>query len=220
MSVSPKINSSDEYFPNKIIKKKNYQSYIIKQKPDISNKILNNISSDNVHKTYKTLNETQKFNKSGIVKESFNHILYQNKNWTEKKKYPVIEIEKEHPLTPFKAFKTNEKIKNKKKVKKIQILPKNKEISPNFKKKRDIGKKKKKIFIKICDYDENDVNDNDNKKFLKGISVTKNKNVTEEKIFKKIIKREELFVRENKKKVSSVNKNKRYRKIPIKIFFD
>jgi hypothetical protein len=111
MSVSRKMHSSEEYFPNTIIKKKNYQSYIIKKKLDTSDKSLNNISSDNYRKTYKTLNETHKFNKSGIVKQSFNHILYKNKNWTEKKKYPVIEIEREQHLTPFKALNTIEKIK-------------------------------------------------------------------------------------------------------------
>jgi len=111
MNTSHNIYSSNEYFPNKIIKKQNYQAYIIKQKPASSNKTLNNISSDNVRKTYKSLNETQKFNKSGIVKQSFNHILYQNKNWTEKKKYPVIEIEKEEPIEPIITFRTVEKIK-------------------------------------------------------------------------------------------------------------
>ena len=219
MSVSPENYTSGEYFPNKLIKKKNYQSYIIKKKPNTSNKIYNNISSDNFHKTYKTLNETQKFNKSGIVKESFNHILYQNKNWTEKKKYPVIEIEKEQPLTPFNAIKSVEKIKNLKKVKKIRILPKKKEISPNFIRKRDLGKKKKKINIKICDYEENDANEYDNKKYAKRVNLTENKNVIEEKIVKTIIRREELLDRENKK-VSSASKKKRYRKIPIKIFID
>ena len=219
MSVSRKMHSSEEYFPNTIIKKKNYQSYIIKKKLDTSDKSLNNISSDNYRKTYKTLNETQKFSKSGIVKQSFNHILYQNKNWTEKKKYPVIEIEREQPLTPFKALNSIEKIKNKKKVKKIQLLPKKKEMSPNFTKKRDVGKIKKKIYIRICDYDENNANENDNKKYFRGNNLSENKNLIKEKIVKKIIRKEKLFDKENKK-VSSVNKTKRYRKIPIKIIID
>jgi hypothetical protein len=217
--MSRKINPSDEYFPNKIIKKKNYQSYIIRQKPDIFNLFFNNLSSDKVRKTFKTLNETQKFNKSGIVKESFNHILYQNKNWTEKKKYPVIEIKKEQPLTPFKALKSVEKIKNIKKVKKMPIKLKKKELSPNIIRKRELGKKKKKIIIKICDDDENNVNEYDNKKYFKGIKLTENKDMVEEKFAKKINKREKLFDREDKK-ASSVNKIKRYRKIPIKICFD
>jgi len=211
MNTSHNIYSSNEYFPNKIIKKQNYQAYIIKQKPASSNKTLNNISSDNVRKTYKSLNETQKFNKSGIVKQSFNHILYQNKNWTEKKKYPVIEIEKEEPIEPIITFRTVEKIKK---------LPKKKLTLPNFIRKRDAARKKKKINIKINDYEDNNVNEYDNKKYFKGNNLTENSSIIEEKIVKKIIiRKEELFDRGNKK-ISSVSKGKRYRKKPIKVFIE
>ena len=151
--------SSDEYSPNKIIKTEDYESYIINHEPIESNNITNNITvktnintntnpnanKEEVRRTYKTLNETQKFNQSGIIKESFNHILYENKNWTQKKKYPVIEIEKEQALTPIKTVKSVEKLKNIKTIKKVQKVKKEREFSPNFIRKRDKPRRKKKL---------------------------------------------------------------------------
>ena len=222
--------SSDEYSPNKIIKTEDYESYIINHEPIESNNITNNITvktnintntnpnsnKEEVRRTYKTLNETQKFNQSGIIKESFNHILYENKNWTQKKKYPVIEIEKEQALTPIKTVKSVEKLKNIKTIKKVQKVKKEREFPPNFIRKRDKPRRKKKIIVKVYDYDENNVNEYDNEEIVNENNINENENVVEESMVKKIIRREELFNKENGD-IFSTNKTRHYKKKPIKI---
>lgn len=232
MSVTRTAYSSDEYSPNKIIKTEDYESYIINHEPIESNNIqvktnINTIANSNpnantytnkdeVRRTYKTFNETQKFNQSGIVKESFNHILYENKNWTQKKKYPVIEIEKEQALTPIKTVKSVEKLKNIKTVKKVQKVKKEREFPPNFIRKRDKPIRKKKIIVKVYDYDENNVNEYDNEEIVNGNNIDENENVVEETVVKKIIRKEQLLNKENGETVS-INKSRNYKKKPIKI---
>jgi hypothetical protein len=230
MSVTRTAYSSDEYSPNKIIKTEDYESYIINHEPVTSNNITNNIrvktnintntntnvNPDEVRRTYKTFNETQKFNQSGIVKESFNHILYENKNWTQKKKYPVIEIEKEQDLTPIKTIKSVEKLKNIKTIKKVKSVKKEREFPPNFIRKRDKPRRKKKIIVKVYDYDENNANEYNNEEYANGNNFNENENVVEETVVKKIIRKEELFNKENGE-TFSINKTRHYKKKPIKI---
>lgn len=235
MSVTRTAYSSDEYSPNKIIKTEDYESYIINREPITSNNVINNIQTttttttnvntepnfntnkEEVRKTYKTFNETQKFNQSGIVKESFNHILYENKNWTQKKKYPVIEIEKEQAVTPIKTAKSVEKVKNIKIVKKMPKVKIEKEFSPNFIRKRDKPRKKKRIIVKVYDYDENNANEYNNEEYvISGNNVDENQNVVEETVVKKIIRKEEVFNKQNGD-VYRINKTKHYKKKPIKI---
>ena len=230
MSVTRTAYSSDEYSPNKIIKTEDYESYIINHEPIESNNIqvktnINTIVNSNsnpnankeeVRRTYKTFNETQKFNQSGIVKESFNHILYENKNWTQKKKYPIIEIEKEQALTPIKTVKSVEKLKNIKTIKKVQKVKKEREFSPNFIRKRDKPGRKKIIIVKVYDFDENNVNEYDNEEIVNGNNIDENENVVEETVVKKIIRKEQLLNKENGETVS-INRTKHYKKKPIKI---
>lgn len=219
MSVTRIAYSSDEYSPKKIIKTEDYESYIINHEPVKSNNIINNINTnknknkEEIRRSFKTFNETQKFNQSGIVKESFNHILYENKNWTQKRKYPVIEIEKEQALTPIKPIKSVEKLKT---VKKVQKVKKEREFSPNFIRKRDKPRRKKKIILKVYDYDENNVNEYNNEELVNGNNFSENENVVEETVVKKIIRKEELFDKENGE-VFRINKTKHYKKKPIKI---
>ena len=44
-----------------------------------------------VHKTLKNISQPQKFNESGIIRETRNYTLYENKNWTEMNKKPIVE---------------------------------------------------------------------------------------------------------------------------------
>jgi hypothetical protein len=230
MSVTRTAYSSDEYSPNKIIKTEDYESYIINHEPVTSNNITNNIqvktnintntngnvNAEEVHKTYKTLNETQKFNQSGIIKESFNHILYENKNWTQKKKYPVIEIEKEQTVTPIKTIKSVDKVKNIKTVKKVQKAKKEREFPPNFIRKRD-KPKKKRIILKVYDYDENNANEYNNQEYVEGNNFNENENVVEETFVKKIIRKEEELLKKGDGEIFHINKTRHYKKKPIKI---
>lgn len=47
-----------------------------------------------VREIHKIISEPQKFNEHGILREKYNYLLYENKNWTENIKYPVIDYEK------------------------------------------------------------------------------------------------------------------------------
>ena len=57
----------------------------------------------NINEINKTYNEPYKFNENGIIRETRNYTLYENKNWTENIQYPVVEydkIELPPPLPP------------------------------------------------------------------------------------------------------------------------
>ena len=47
-----------------------------------------------VYEIHGTISEPQKFNEHGILREKYNYLLYENKNWTENIKYPVIDYQK------------------------------------------------------------------------------------------------------------------------------
>ena len=47
-----------------------------------------------VREIHGTISEPQKFNEHGILREKYNYLLYENKNWTENIKYPVVDYEK------------------------------------------------------------------------------------------------------------------------------
>ena len=59
-----------------------------------------------INEINKTYNEPYKFNENGIIRETRNYILYENKNWTENIQYPIIEYDKiELPPPPTKPKK-------------------------------------------------------------------------------------------------------------------
>ena len=69
----------------------NYNTYLYPGKNEIIKEI------------HKTKNEPYYFNESGIIREKRNYILYENKNWSENVKHPIVEYEKiELPPPPPK----------------------------------------------------------------------------------------------------------------------
>jgi hypothetical protein len=172
---------------------------VIKRDPNHLNAITRTFSPNEVKRTYKTFNETQKFNQSGIIKERHNYILFQNRNWTEKKKYPVVEIEKEQPPEPVRTFK---KIK------------KEKAVNANYIRKTDNQRKRKKVNVELYNYDENNVQDN------RANTYIENGSIIEETIVKKIIKTEEYYDEEDTEKKLTTKSSKKHKKAktPIKIY--
>ena len=110
--------------PNQIFRTNDYESYILRQPPKRNVTYVSNTydSNNGVRKAYKTIDETQKFNQSGIIKERHHYILYQNRNWTEKKKIPVVEVQKVQKPQPVKTLR---------------------KVTPNYIRRKDMQKKKK-----------------------------------------------------------------------------
>lgn len=156
------VNFPVYFSPKEVTKNPVFLSYPFWRKQNLSHDFqIYKLNPGEVFKSYKTFNETQKYNQSGVIKERYNYILYQNRNWTQKKKYPIIEIEKEQSPDQILNFK---KIFNQKE---------------SIYKKQDKFKRKKKIHVDICDYDDN----------LKN-NTFENERIIEEKIVKKVIKKE------------------------------
>ena len=121
--------------------------------------------------------EPQKFNENGIIREKRNYTLYENKNWTENVKYPVIEYEKIDIPKPKPKPKPIAKPKPKPKPKpqpKIETEyekvteeiereedKKKKFLKSNYIRKDDRIKKKKYKFKKINYKDGNYIRKND-----------------------------------------------------------
>ena len=185
--------------PREIYRTQNYESYVVKRDPNRLNAITRTFNPNEVKRTYKTFNETQKFNQSGIIKERHNYILFQNRNWTEKKRYPVVEIEKEQPPEPVRTFK---KIK------------KEKAVNANYIRKADTQRKRKKINVELYNYDENKVEDN------RANTYIENGSIIEETIVKKIIKTEEYYDEEDTEKKITTKSSKKHKKAktPIKVY--
>lgn len=90
--------------------------------------------------------EPQKFNENGIIRERDNYLLYENKNWTENIRYPIVEYEKINipkpkPM-PIPKPKPKPKSKPKPKPKPEPIIEKEVEVI-NEEIERDEEKKKK-----------------------------------------------------------------------------
>ena len=132
-----------------------------------------------IREIHSTVYSPQKFNEAGILREKRNYILYENKNWTENVKYPIVEYEKveteekvkKKPPPPPPAPKppSPRVVKKKKEVKKevikekVEIVneeverdedKKKKYLKSNYIRKRDKLKNKKYNFKKI-NYDKN-----------------------------------------------------------------
>lgn len=185
--------------PKEIYRTRDYESYVIKRDPNRLNSITRTFSPNEVKRTYKTFNETQKFNQSGIIKERHNYILFQNRNWTEKKKYPVVEIEKEQPPEPVRTFK---------KIKKEKV------VKPNYIRKTDSQRKRKKLNVEVYNYDERNVEDN------RANTYIDNGSIVEETYIKKIIKTEEYYDEEDTGSKITTKSSRRHTKTktPIKIY--
>lgn len=185
--------------PKEIYRTRDYESYVIKRDPNRLNSITRTFSPNEVKRTYKTFNETQKFNQSGIIKERHNYILFQNRNWTEKKKYPVVEIEKEQPPEPVRTFK---------KIKKEKV------VKPNYIRKTDSQRKRKKLNVEVYNYDERNVEDN------RANTYIDNGSIVEETYIKKIIKTEEYYDEEDTGSKITTKSSRRHKKTktPIKIY--
>lgn len=118
----------------------------------------------------------------------------------QRKKYPVVEIEKEQPPEPVRTFK---KIK------------KEKAVNANYIRKTDNQRRKKKINVEVYNYDENNVKDN------RANTYIENGSLIEETIIKKIIKTEEYYDEEDTGKQKITTKSsKKYKKAktPIKVY--
>ena len=144
--------------------------------PYITNTI-NELKNENeLHKTgklqkyLKNINKRQKFHKSGIIRETKNYTLFENKNWSELNKKSIIE----------KKFENYPKIKEE--VKKVINNKKNIGQEPNYIRKKDHLKKvksnldKKNNFREIEDniIYEGDYNNNGirkNKKIIKTMEI-------------------------------------------------
>jgi len=111
----------------------------------------------NINEINKTYNEPYKFNENGIIRETRNYTLYENKNWTENIQYPVVEydkIELPPPLPP----KPKPKPKPKKIFeKKVEVIKeeiereedrKKKYMKSNFIREREYNRNKKKLKYK------------------------------------------------------------------------
>ena len=185
--------------PREIYRTRDFESYVIKRDPNRLNSITRTFSPNEVKRTYKTFNETQKFNQSGIIKERHNYILFQNRNWTEKKKYPVVEIEKEQPPEPVRTFK---------KIKKEKV------VKPNYIRKTDSQRKRKKLNVEVYNYDERNVEDN------RANTYIDNGSIVEETYIKKIIKTEEYYDEEDTGSKITTKSSRRHKKTktPIKIY--
>ena len=178
--------------PNQIFRANDYESYILRQPPKRNVTYVSNTYDPNsgVSKSYKTIDETQKFNQSGIIKERHHYILYQNRNWTEKKKIPIVEVKKVQKPQPIKTLR---------------------KVTPNYNKRKDIQKKKK--IVKEYNYKENNIKEEE------GINY-ENDAIIEETIVKKIIKTEEYYDEEDTgyRPKTAYKKNRVYKKIPINVF--
>ena len=108
-----------------------------------------------------------------------------------------------------------EKLKNIKTIKKVKSVKKEREFPPNFIRKRD-KPRRKKIIVKVYDYDENNANEYNNEEYVNENNFNENENVVEETVVKKIIRKQELFNKENGE-TFSINKTRHYKKKPIKI---
>ena len=107
----------------------------------------NNEIIKEVHKSY---NEPYIFNENGIIREKRNYILYENKNWTENIKYPIVEYEKiELPPPPKPKPKPKPKKTFEKSVEVIKEEIEREEdrkkrfLKSNFIREKEINKNKK-----------------------------------------------------------------------------
>ena len=126
-----------------------------------------------IKEIHKTVYSPQKFNENGIIREKRNYTLYENKNWTENVKYPIIEYEKIDIPKP----KPKPKIKAKPKPnpmpkieKEFEVVreeiereedKKKKLLKSNYIRKDDRIKKKKYKFKKINYSKGNYIREND-----------------------------------------------------------
>ena len=138
-----KINHIVDYTPEEY--KSTYQYRTIHGRPSDTFyfKPSHGNSKEKKYKTYKNsetylypgYNEPYVFNENGIIREKRNYILYENKNWTENVKYPVVEYEKiELPPPPKPKPKPKQKPK---KIfeKKVQVIKEEIEREEDIKKK-------------------------------------------------------------------------------------
>jgi hypothetical protein len=96
-----------------------------------------------IKEIHSAIYEPHKFNENGIIREKDNYLLYENKNWTENVRYPIIEYEKINIAKPKPKPKSKPKPKPKPKPKIETKIEREVEVI-NEEIERD-GEKKKKL---------------------------------------------------------------------------